>query len=153
MTNILTQSVFSLIACTAYSVVCNAPRKELLYCGLNGFLGWFVYMLVLVWKGEEVMATLLATMAVTAVARFLSCFRWAPSILYHIPGVLPLVPGAAVYHTMTAAIQGHILATYSNALLGFKLAGAIGIGSLLVLVIPNRVFLLAGKLRRNKGDN
>ena len=119
-------------------------------CGINGFLGWFVYMLVMMYNGQAVTATLLATVAVTAVARFLSYHREAPSILYHIPGVLPLVPGAAVYNTMQAAIKGNILSTYSNALTGFKLAGAIGIGSLLILVLPYSVFEIIPRFGKKK---
>ena len=147
---ILFQAALSFGACWGYSIICNAPRKELLYCGINGFLGWFVYMLVMMYNGQAVTATLLATVAVTAVARFLSYHREAPSILYHIPGVLPLVPGAAVYNTMQAAIKGNILSTYSNALTGFKLAGAIGIGSLLILVLPYRTFEIIPRFGRKK---
>ena len=140
MYDVLFQSAFSFVACFGYSIVCNAPRRELIYCGINGFLGWLIYLLVFVPHGQSVNATLIATMAVTAIARFLSYQREAPSILYHIPGILPLVPGAAVYNTMQAAISGNILSTYSNALTGFKLAGAIGIDSLLILVLPYRAF-------------
>lgn len=147
---ILFQAAFSFAACWGYSIICNAPRRELLYCGINGFLGWFVYMLVMKYHGQAVTATLLATVAVTAVARFLSYHREAPSILYHIPGVLPLVPGAAVYNTMQAAIKGNILSTYSNALTGFKLAGAIGIGSLLILVLPYGAFELIPRFGKKK---
>lgn len=138
----LLQSAFSFIACYGYSIVCNAPRRELVYCGINGFLGWFVYLLMYVYvPGQHaVMATLVSTMVVTAIARFLSYHREAPSILYHIPGILPLVPGAAVYNTMQSGFVGNILETYSYALSGFKLAGAIGIGSLLILVLPYSAF-------------
>lgn len=140
--DIIIQSASAGVACAAYSIICNAPRKELFYCSINGFLGWFIYMLIFAKSGHSVYATMIAAMLVTAVARFLSVQREAPSILYHIPGVLPLVPGATVYHAMQAAFSGEILATYSNALSGFKLAGAIGIGSLLMLVIPHKAFAL-----------
>ena len=91
---------------------------------------------------HAVSATLAAAAAVTLAARLLSYHRQAPSTLYHIPGILPLVPGMAVYHAMQAAIQGFILETYSNALLALKLAGAIGVGSILILVLPYSFFEL-----------
>ena len=150
ITDMILQSVVSLFACVGYAVICNAPRRELPYCGLNGFLGWFVYLIIYGQQQHAVTATLVSTMAVTAVARFLSYQREAPSILYHIPGILPLVPGAAVYNTMTAASNGFILETYSNALMGLKLAGAIWIGSLLILVLPYPFFALIPKLGKKK---
>jgi len=106
---ILFQSFMSFCACVAFSVVFNAPKKELVYCGISGFLGWFFY-------GQ------------------------APSTLYHIPGIMPMVPGTVVYNTMATALGGMILETYSNILLGLKLAGAIGAGSILILALPYSFF-------------
>lgn len=140
MATILLQSILSALACAAFSIVFNAPRRELAWCGLNGGLGWFVYALIIAKNGSPVSATLAAAAAVTIVARLLSYHRQAPSTLYHIPGILPLVPGMAVYNAMQAAIGGFILETYSNALLALKLAGAIGVGSILILILPYSFF-------------
>ncbi|MFR4565276.1 threonine/serine exporter family protein, partial [Anaerotignum sp.] len=113
----------------------------------------FVYMLVLSYTESATTATLIATMAITATARFLSYHRQEPSILYQIPGVLSLVPGAAVYNTMQAAIKGNILSTYSNALTGFKLSGAIAIGSLIILVLPYKAFEIFPRFGKKKQGN
>lgn len=110
-------------------------------------------MLVLSYTESATTATLIATMAITATARFLSYHRQEPSILYQIPGVLSLVPGAAVYNTMQAAIKGNILSTYSNALTGFKLSGAIAIGSLIILVLPYKAFEIFPRFGKKKQGN
>ena len=89
---IVFQAAFSFVGSWGYSIICNAPRRELLYSGINGFLSWFVYMLVFSYTESATTATLIATMAITATARFLSYHRQEPSILYQIPGVLSLVP-------------------------------------------------------------
>lgn len=140
MATILLHSMLSALACAAFSIVFNAPRKELVWCGVNGGVSWFVYSLMMAKNGRPVSATLAAAAIVTIIARFLSYHRQAPSTLYHIPGILPLVPGMAVYNAMQAAIRGLILETYSNALLALKLAGAIGVGSILILVLPYSFF-------------
>ena len=93
MVIILLQSILSAFACAAFSVVFNAPRRELFWCGLNGGLGWLVYSLLMAKSNHAVSATLAAAAAVTLAARLLSYHRQAPSTLYHIPGILPLVPG------------------------------------------------------------
>ena len=51
-----------------------------------------------------------------------------------------MVPGTVVYNTMATALGGMILETYSNILLGLKLAGAIGAGSILILALPYSFF-------------
>ncbi len=144
------EPLIACIACIGYAVVCNAPKKELPYCGLNALICWLVYQLVLRHNGSPFPATLLATFAATAFARFLSYHRLLPTIVYHIPGILPLVPGAAVYRCITSAMDGQILNTTANILTALKLAGAIGIGSVIILVLPQAWFSFLPQLRRKK---
>lgn len=136
---ILFETFMSFLACISFSILFNAPKKELLFCGISGAIGWFIYALLSLYISST-MATLISAVFVTAFSRFASYHRQAPSTLYHIPGIMPLVPGTTVYNTMTAALAGMILETYSNILLGLKLAGAIGAGSILILALPYSFF-------------
>ena len=128
----LVHPLVALFASVGYAIVCNAPRKEIPYCGLTAFLCWLVYQLVLRHDGSSFLATLLATFAATGFARFLSYHRMLPTIVYHIPGILPLVPGAAVYRCITSAMESRVLETTANILTALKLAGATG----MVLFLP-----------------
>ena len=101
----LVHPLVALFASVGYAIVCNAPRKEIPYCGLTAFLCWLVYQLVLRHDGSSFLATLLATFAATGFARFLSYHRMLPTIVYHIPGILPLVPGAAVYRNLDSRFR------------------------------------------------
>ena len=144
---ILFQSFMSFCACTAFSVVFNAPKKELIFCGTSGALGWFFYATLASFVSPT-MATLISSALVTAFARFASYHRQAPSTLYHIPGIMPMVPGTVVYNTMYTALGGMILETYTNILLGLKLAGAIGAGSILILALPYSFFEIIPKRKK-----
>ena len=84
MVIILLQSILSAFACAAFSVVFNAPRRELFWCGLNGGLGWLVYSLLMAKSNHAVSATLAAAAAVTLAARLLSYHRQASSTLYQV---------------------------------------------------------------------
>ncbi|MDD4843692.1 MAG: threonine/serine exporter family protein [Anaerotignum sp.] len=136
---ILFEAFMSFCACMAFSIVFDAPKKELVFCGISGGISWFLYV-VLTLNLSPTMATLISTAVVAAFARFASYHRQAPSTLYHIPGIMPLVPGTVVYNTMATALSGEVLETYSNILLGLKLAGAIGAGSILILALPYSFF-------------
>lgn len=146
---ILFETLMSFFACIAFAILYNAPKKELLYCGISGAIGWFFYAALSLYISPT-MATLISAVLVTAFSRFASYHRQAPSTLYHIPGIMPLVPGTAVYNTMTAALGGMILETYSNILLGLKLAGAIGAGSILMLALPYSFFELIPRRTKTK---
>ena len=140
--------LIAMVACMGYAIVCNAPRKEIPYCGMAAFICWLVYQLVTRHNGTAFVATLLATCAATSFARILSNQRKLPTIVYHLPGILPLVPGAAVYHCITSAMEGGAVNTTINILTAFKLAGAIGIGSVIVLVMPAKLFNIMPRLQR-----
>ena len=140
--------LIAMVACMGYAIVCNAPRKEVPYCGMAAFICWLTYQLVTRNGGTAFMGTLLATCAATSFARILSNQRKLPTIVYHLPGILPLVPGAAVYHCITSAMEGGAVNTTINILTAFKLAGAIGIGSVIVLVLPAKLFNILPRLQR-----
>ncbi|KXL54072.1 hypothetical protein CLNEO_01680 [Anaerotignum neopropionicum] len=144
---ILFEAFMAFWACIAFSVVFDAPKKELVFCGLSGGISWFLYA-VLTLNLNPTMATLISTAVVATFSRFASYHRQAPSTLYHIPGIMPLVPGTMVYNTMATALSGQVLETYSNILLGLKLAGAIGAGSILILALPYSFFEIIPKRQK-----
>lgn len=147
----LIHPLIAFVACIGYAIVCNAPRRELPFCGFTAALCWLVYQLGVRHGGTPFLATLLATCAATSAARVLSYHRLLPTIVYHIPGILPLVPGAPVYHCITSAMEGMVLQTTANILTALKLAGAIGIGSVIVLVLPQAWFQIFPR-RLNRKD-
>ncbi|NLK36660.1 MAG: threonine/serine exporter [Epulopiscium sp.] len=137
---LLLQMLAAGIACTAFSVVFNAPKKELVYCGICGGVGWGVMFLINRGGGGAVVGTLCSAIAVTALARFLSYARKAPSTMYHIAGILPLVPGMSMYNSMWGILNDDMMYSYMQAVNVIRLAGMIGIGSIIVLALPYSVF-------------
>lgn len=142
MAGLLLQLGAAFIACTAFSIVFNAPRRELPWCGLCGSVSWIIYFLINSVLQQPVPGTFFATIGVTALARFLSYARRAPSTMYHIAGILPLVPGMLVYNTMWGILNDDMLYSYSQGVLALKIAGVIGIGSIMVLSLPYSAFEL-----------
>lgn len=140
--SLLLQIVSAFVACTAFSVVFNAPRQELIWCGLCGSVSWVIYFIINSVFNESVAGTFFAALIVTALARFLSYARRAPSTMYHIAGILPLVPGMLVYNTMWGILNDDMIYSYSQGVMALKLAGVIGIGSIIVLSLPYSVFEL-----------
>ncbi len=137
---ILFHSVMSFFATVSFSLIFNAPRKELFYCGVNGFVSWFVYDMIVSMAISKSIATFFATVALTTLARFFSYHRQVPSTLYHIAGIMSIVPGMTIYNTMMAATENRILDTYQLFFDVFQLSSAIGAGSILVLILPYRCF-------------
>lgn len=136
----LYQTLLAFIACIFFAIIFNAPRKELVYCGITGSFGWFFYTYINTLSNNVVLATFVGAIAVTAASRLLSHVRRAPSTLFLIPGILPLVPGAGIYYTMYGVLNGDMLYSYTKGVETLKIAGVISIGIILILSLPYSVF-------------
>lgn len=143
--DVIFQTVMAFFACVAFSIIFNAPKKELPFCGISGSVSWGVYFFVDKMLSQQVLATFLATLVVTIVCRYLSSIRLAPSTMYHIAGILPLVPGMNIYNAMSGILSNDLLYCFGQGVMALKLAAAIAIGSILVLSLPQSLFRVPTK--------
>ncbi len=143
--DVIFQTIMAFFACVAFSIIFNAPKKELPFCGISGSVSWGVYFFVDKMLSQQVLATFLATLVVTIVCRYLSSIRLAPSTMYHIAGILPLVPGMNIYNAMSGILSNDLLYCFGQGVVALKLAAAIAIGSILILSLPQSLFRVPTK--------
>ena len=137
---IIFQFVMAFLACIAFSIIFNAPKKELPFCGISGSVSWGTYFIINQLFLQPVTATFFAALVVTVLCRFLSSIRLAPSTMYHIAGILPLVPGMNIYNAMSGILSNDLLYCFGQGVMALKLAAVIAIGSILVLSLPQSMF-------------
>ena len=94
----IVQVISAFFAILAFSVVNNVPKKFLLYCGLEGSVGWFVYLIFLPAQGA-VMANFFGSLALAIMAHVFARVFKAPVTVFLIPGLLILVPGAGLFRS------------------------------------------------------
>ena len=114
----------------ASAVTFRIPAKELFWATAAGFFGWEVMFCLQFYDINTLSATTLGALAISLCSELLARSRKAPASIYVVPGILPLVPGRAIYNAMFATINGHDFAETgtTQALLG---AGGIAIGLLI----------------------
>ena len=87
------QFLVSLAATLSFAVLFSAEKKQLFFCGLTGALGWIVYLICLQYHTDNAIANLIATFALTLVARILSAVRRTPVTVFLLTGIFPLSSG------------------------------------------------------------
>ncbi|MCL2855742.1 MAG: threonine/serine exporter family protein [Defluviitaleaceae bacterium] len=138
--------ILAAVATMGFSVIFNVPRRELAFCGLAGGAVWLIFLIVTHFFPEgTIPATFFGAMAATTLGRFLSALRKMPSTVYMIPGIIPLVPGVAIYRTMFYVVGGEHMMAVTQGVYALSLAGVIAVGVLIVLSLPRRLFLLGHK--------
>lgn len=137
---IIIEFVVAMFATISFAILFNAPRKEVVYCGLTGALGWVVYYGMTQRELNSVLAALTATFCLTILARCFAVVRKSPVTVYLLPGIFPLVPGAGIYYTAYYLFIGNTEMSGFKGLETLEIAGAIVFGIIFGFGIPQRLF-------------
>ncbi len=106
---------------------------------LGGVLSWTVYLLVFSAGGTVFFSTLVSALAVCLWAEAMARLRKAPATVFLVPGIVPLLPGSALYYTMESVVSGDmetfVAKTTETIFVAVGIAGGILIASEIVRVI------------------
>jgi uncharacterized membrane protein YjjB (DUF3815 family) len=93
------------VAAFGFAVLFNVPRRTLLACALSGSFAYAVRILLVEFNLLTFeAATLVAATAVSFLGTAFWPFWRAPALVFIIPGVIPMVPGALAFRTMIDVI-------------------------------------------------
>lgn len=137
---ILLQFVIAMLATISFAVLFTAPKKEVVYCGFTGALGWIVYYILTQNGVNLVLASMIATFCLTVLARCFAVVRKNPVTVYMLSGIFPLVPGAGIYYTAYYLFVGNTEMSGFKGLETLEIAGAIVFGIIFGFGIPQALF-------------
>jgi len=124
------QVVAAGVAALGYGVLVNVPARSLPMGVFTGALGWTVYLAVVHFFGNKISASFFAAVCVSISAAIWSRKQRTPIIVYLVPGIIPLVPGANAYYAMQAFLRDDYNLGIQNLAQTLFLAGAIAMGSI-----------------------
>ncbi len=130
------QFLFAGVGTLSFAILFACPQKSLPYCTLVGAVGWFCYELLVMFGADSTVASLLAVIPLTLLARIFAITIKMPVTIFLLSGIFPLVPGAGIYYTAYYFIQGDHSLAFSNGISTLKVAVALAIGITLVLSLP-----------------
>ena len=129
------------VGTVAFALLFDVPYRYYVLCALIGGAGFFLSELLAELGLSPTEATFLATMAVALSSRVCAVWRKCPVTVFLISGIIPLVPGAGVYWTAYYLIMNNGDEALTRGFAAIRAAVAIVLGIVLVLEIPNRVFV------------
>ena len=137
---IILEFIVAMFASISFAILFTAPKKEVVFCGLTGALGWAVYYGMTNQGIHLVLASLVATFCLTVLARCFAVIRKSPVTVYLLPGIFPLVPGAGIYYTAYYLFIGNTEMSGLKGLETLEIAGAIVFGIIFGFGIPQKLF-------------
>lgn len=87
-----------------FALVFRVRHWHLVWATLGGTLAWASYIIMSHLGGGAFLSSLAGALAVCLWSEGMARWRKAPANIYLIPGIVPLLPGSALYYAMEGAI-------------------------------------------------
>ena len=136
----LIEFIVAMVATFGFAIVFNAPKSELIYCGLSGAIGWIFYSTISFYLDAPTLGNVIGSLILTVFSRVIAAKRKNPVTVYLIAGIFPLVPGAGIYYTSYYLIMNEMDTFASYGLSTIKTAGAIVMGIIFGMAFPQGWF-------------
>jgi len=117
------------------AILFNIERKNLLWTGLCGSMGWIAYKATLTQAKSGILAVFIAAMTISFISEIMAKIFKTPATVFYIPSLFPVVPGISAYYTVLYIIDQKITEAAYKGLETIGSAGAIAFGVLLVSTI------------------
>lgn len=122
----------SFVACAGFVIVFNIHGRGKMLCALGGAITWGAYCLMQVLGCDSLLCCFIGTCAAAAFSEAMARVRKYPAISYLVISLLPLIPGAGIYHAAQQAIQGNMTLAAGYGSDTLATAGVMAAGILVV---------------------
>ena len=124
---IFIQFIAAFIAVVSFSINLEIPKKHLIIVGIVGALGWITYIICDYFKLPNILSYFISTLLVAILSLILSKILNAVSTIFLIPGILPIVPGAAMYKMIYFLINNNLKESVYLLLQAILITGGIAL--------------------------
>lgn len=122
-----------------FALFFQVRRQHLAMAALGGSLSWLCYLVVRENCAGVFLSSLVAAVVICLWSEAIARVRKAPANVFLIPGIVPLLPGGALYYAMSGIVSGDldqfVQKGRETALVAVGIAGGIVIGSEIVRLI------------------
>ena len=128
----LAQAIAVFVGCCGFCILFNVHGRGCVLCIIGGVATWMLYLLWGALGCDIYAANLFAALFAALYAEVMARVRKCPSMPYLVITILPLLPGAGVYYTMSLGLEGDMMEAVAKGLETIGVAGALAVGILLV---------------------
>ncbi len=138
--DVLIHFLYAFFSTVGFCLLFHVPKKHIFFASLAGALGSAVYKGSLLWENSNILSCFLGACVVAVAAEVFSRAGKEAATLFIIPGIIPLVPGAGMYYTMSYFLQNDLSTAGAVGAETLIMAGSIAI-ALLIVASVNRLLL------------
>ena len=95
------------VAIFGFAMILGVPKKYLAICGIDGAIGWFVYLLVEQYTQSAIKASFVGAVVISIGAHMCARLMKKPVTVFLLPANMTIVPGAGMYRIVYSIIQSN----------------------------------------------
>ena len=141
MRDALLQIAMAGIGTLGFSIYFRVRERNVAASTVAGILGWAIYLLVYYFSEDLFLSNFVAAFLVYIYAEIMARVLKAPSNIFLIPGIIPLLPGGTLYYTMYSIVDGNtdlmISEGTKTVAITFGIAAGIVVGTVLFSYFRN----------------
>ncbi|MBR5534199.1 MAG: threonine/serine exporter family protein [Ruminiclostridium sp.] len=148
MTEHIIQIVAAGLGTAGFALFFSVNRRHLVLASLGGMLSWLLYLAAWEQGAGVFLSTLLSAACICLWSEILARIRKAPANIFLLPGIVPLLPGSALYYTMEGIVGGDMAQVMEKG----SEAGAVAVGIAAGIILGSELFrlYLSVRARRRK---
>lgn len=152
MSNELIQIITAGIGTLGFSIYFRVSEKNVLASTLGGAVGFGIYLLIFKLTDSLFFANFAAALIIYIYSEICARILKAPSNIFLIPGIIPLLPGGALYYTMYGIVDSDRKMLAENGVSTVIMTVGIATGIVVGTVIMNYILNIAKKKRVKKSS-
>jgi uncharacterized membrane protein YjjB (DUF3815 family) len=138
--NKIVQVIVGAIGTLGFGVVFNVKNKQLIAVAVGGFIAWGLYLLLLEFIKNETLCYFIVSFTISIYSEIMARILKCPTTIFITPSLIPLIPGASLYHTMTSMFNGSLALFTERAISTLSLSAALAFGVIVASAIMNFVY-------------
>jgi uncharacterized membrane protein YjjB (DUF3815 family) len=142
MTGQLISIIAAGIGSAGFAFFFNAKKVQILCATISGLVVSGLYLLLASQSDSLLLDNMLCAMFVTAYAEIFARLMKAPSSVFLLPAIIPLVPGGFLYYAMYGLVTGANEVAWQNANATMLTGLGIALGILIVSVIVSGIDMI-----------
>ena len=141
----LAQAIAVFVGCCGFCILFNVHGRGCVLCIIGGVATWMLYLLWGALGCDIYAANLFAALFAALYAEVMARVRKCPSMPYLVITILPLLPGAGIYYTMSLGLNGSTQLALQR---GFATAGIAGSIAAAILLVSSVVRLFTAQRKK-----
>lgn len=134
-----------LIGSIGFAVLFNIHGKRLVAAGVGGGLAWLLFTVANIHITNEAICYFLVSFVISIYSEICARVFKTPTTAFLTVSLIPLIPGASLYYTMTYAFDGKAEMFIQKAFFTLQLASALALGIIattaIIRILNKTVFI------------